>query len=152
MSKSGAKQVEGASVEAPHLDAQKGDTFPTRRDEIPWVTTPIDVGALSNNFFRVSVGNPSKRGIRKPHPGRRPRGKRVGCRTTTAPLLSTVRRNYGPTTVKASTSQTCVDSRYHQGHGIDRCPKHKRLCHSWPGLGHPVLRSSSGASRGALPA
>ena len=67
-------------------------------------------------------------------------------------LLSTVRRNYGPRTVKTSTSQTCVDSRYHQGHGINRRPKHKRLRHSWPGLSHPVLRSSSGALRGALPA
>ena len=66
MSKSGAKQVEGASVEAPHLDAQKGDTSSTRRDEIPWVTTPIDVGALSNNFFRVSVGNPQREASESP--------------------------------------------------------------------------------------
>ena len=67
-------------------------------------------------------------------------------------LLSTVRRNHGPGTVKTTTSQARMDGRYHQGHGIDRCPEHKRLRHSWPGLGHPVLRSSSGASRGALPA
>ena len=52
--------MEAASVEAPHLDAPKGDTSPTRRDEIPWVTTPIDVGALANNFFRVSVGSPQR--------------------------------------------------------------------------------------------
>ena len=50
--------MEGTSVEAPHLDAPKGDTSPTQQDEIPWVTTPIDVGALADNFFRVSVGNP----------------------------------------------------------------------------------------------
>ena len=62
----GAKQVEGASVEAPHLDAQKGDTSPTRRDEIPRVTTPIDVGALANNFFRVSVGNPQREASESP--------------------------------------------------------------------------------------
>ena len=66
MSKSGAKQVEGASVEAPHLDAPKVDTSPTRRDEIPRVTTPIDVGALANNFFRVSVGNPQREALESP--------------------------------------------------------------------------------------
>ena len=61
--------MEGASVEAPHLDAQKGDTSPTRRDEIPRVTTPIDVGALANNFFRVSVGNPQREALESPIPG-----------------------------------------------------------------------------------
>ena len=69
MSKSGAEQVEGASVEAPHLDAPKGDTSPTRQDEILWVTTPIDVGALANNFFRVSVGNPQRKALESPIPG-----------------------------------------------------------------------------------
>ena len=43
--------MEGASVEAPHLDAPKEDTFSAQRDEIPRVTTPIDVGALADNFF-----------------------------------------------------------------------------------------------------
>ena len=52
--------MEGASVEAPHLDAPKGDTSPTQWDEILWVTTPIDIGALTDNFFRVSVGNPQR--------------------------------------------------------------------------------------------
>ena len=69
MSKSGAKQVEAASVEAPHLDAPKGDTSPTQWDEIPWVTTPIDVGALTNNLFRVSVGNPQRETPESPIPG-----------------------------------------------------------------------------------
>ena len=66
MSKSGAKQVEGASVEVPHLDAPKGDTSPTQRDEILWVNTPIDVGALANNFFRVSIGNPQREAPESP--------------------------------------------------------------------------------------
>ena len=61
--------MEGASVEAPHLDAPKGDTSPTRRDEIPRVTTPIDVGALVNNFFRVSIGNPQREAPESPIPG-----------------------------------------------------------------------------------
>ena len=69
MSESGAKQVEGTSVEAPHLEAQKGDTPPTRRDEIPRDTTPIDVGALANNFFRVSIGNPQREAPESPIPG-----------------------------------------------------------------------------------
>ena len=68
MSKLGAKQVEAASVEAPHLDAPKGDTSPTRRDEIPWVTTPIDVGALADSFFKVSVGNPQREAPESPNP------------------------------------------------------------------------------------
>ena len=96
MSKSGAKQVEGASVEAPHLDAPKGDTSPTQRMKSHGFTTPIDIGALANNFFRVSIGNPSKRGTGKPHPGHRLRGKRVGCRTTMVSLLSTARHSHGP--------------------------------------------------------
>ena len=75
MSESGAKQVEGTSVEAPHLDAPKGDTSPTRWEEIPWVTTPIDVGALADNFFRVSMGNPQRETSESPIPGARPRGK-----------------------------------------------------------------------------
>ena len=59
----------GASVEAPHLDAPKGDTSPTRWDKIPWVTTPIDVRALANNFFRVSIGNPQREASESPIPG-----------------------------------------------------------------------------------
>ena len=69
MSESGAKQVEGASVEAPHLDAPKEDTSSARWDEIPWVTTPIDVGALAYNFFRVSMGNPKREASESPVPG-----------------------------------------------------------------------------------
>ena len=62
--------MEGTSVEAPHLDAPKGDTPPTRWDEIPWVTTPIDVGALADNFFRVSMGgNPQRETLESPIPG-----------------------------------------------------------------------------------
>ena len=69
MSESGAKRVEGASVEAPHLDAPKGDTPPTQWDEIPWVTTPIDIGTLADNFFRVSIGNPQRETLESPIPG-----------------------------------------------------------------------------------
>ena len=68
MSESGAKQVEGTSVEAPHLDAPKGDTSPTQWEEIPWVTMPIDVGGLTDNFFRVSMGNPQRGMLESPIP------------------------------------------------------------------------------------
>ena len=61
--------MEGASVEAPHLDAPKEDTSSARRDEIPRVTTPIDVGALADNFFRVSIGNPQREALESPIPG-----------------------------------------------------------------------------------
>ena len=61
--------MEGASFEAPHLDAQKGDTSPTQWDETPRVTTPIDIGALADNFFRVSVGNPQREASESPVPG-----------------------------------------------------------------------------------
>ena len=61
--------MEGTSVEAPHLDSPKGDTSPTQRDEILQVTTPIDVGALANNFFRVSIGNPEREASESPIPG-----------------------------------------------------------------------------------
>ena len=45
---------------------QKGDTSPTWWDEILRVTTPIDVGALANNFFRVSVGSPQREALGSP--------------------------------------------------------------------------------------
>ena len=48
MSEMRAKHIEGTSVDAPHLDAPKGDTSPTRWEEIPWVTTPIEVGGLAD--------------------------------------------------------------------------------------------------------
>ena len=48
---------------------QRGDTPPMRRDEIPQVTTPIDVGALADNFFRVSIGNPQRETLESPIPG-----------------------------------------------------------------------------------
>ena len=58
MSETRAKHIEGTSVDAPRLDAPRGDTSPTQWEEIPQVTTPIEVGGLADNFFRVSMGNP----------------------------------------------------------------------------------------------
>ena len=69
MSETGAKQVQGTSVETPHIDAPKGDTSPTQWDEIPWVTMPINVGGLADNFFRVSMGNPQREALESPIPG-----------------------------------------------------------------------------------
>ena len=61
--------MEGASVEAPHLDAPKEDISSAQRDEIPRVTTPINIGALADNFFRVSIGNPQREVSESPVPG-----------------------------------------------------------------------------------
>ena len=68
MSETRAKHVGGTSVDAPCLDAQKGDTSPTQQEEILWVTTPIEVGGLAGNFFRVSLGNPQRGALESPIP------------------------------------------------------------------------------------
>ena len=60
MSESRAKCVEGTSVDAPCLDAPRKGTSPTQWEEIPWVTTHIDLGGLVDSFFRVSMGNPQR--------------------------------------------------------------------------------------------
>ena len=57
MSDSRAKHAEDTSVDASHLDAPREGTSPTQWEEIPWVTTPIDVGDLADSLFRVSMGN-----------------------------------------------------------------------------------------------
>ena len=67
--------IEGTSVDAPGLDAPRGDTFPTQQEEILWVTTPIEVGGLADNFFRVSVGNPQRGALESPVPKCRLQGK-----------------------------------------------------------------------------
>ena len=67
MSELRAKHAEGTSVDAPHLDAPGEGTSPTQWEEIPQVTTPIDVGGLVDSLFRASIGNPQKGNIRKPH-------------------------------------------------------------------------------------
>ena len=68
ISETRAKHVEGTSVDAPCLDAPKGDTSPTQWKEIPWVTTPIEVGGLADNFFRISMGNPQRGASESPIP------------------------------------------------------------------------------------
>ena len=79
------------------------------------------------------MGKPSKRGTGKPHPRCRPRGKQVGCRTMMTSLLSTVRRNHGPRTVKTTTSQgPCGQSAIIKDMVLTDAPNIKRLCHSWP--------------------
>ena len=68
MSESRAKRIEGTSVDAPCLDAPRGDTLPTQQEEIPWVTTTIEVGGLADSFFRVSMGNPQRGASESPIP------------------------------------------------------------------------------------
>ena len=50
------------------LDAPREGTSPTQQEEIPWVTTPIDVGGLVDSLFRVSIGNPQRRTSEGPIP------------------------------------------------------------------------------------
>ena len=54
------KCAEGTSVDASCLDAPREGTSPTQQEEVPWVTTPIDVGGLADSLFRVSMGNPQR--------------------------------------------------------------------------------------------
>ena len=42
------------------LDAPGKGTSPAQWNEVPWVTTPIDVGGLVDSLFRVSIGNPPR--------------------------------------------------------------------------------------------
>ena len=60
MSDSRAKHVEGTPVDAPCLDAQREDNSLTQWDDIPWVTTPVDVGDLVDSLLRVSIRNPPR--------------------------------------------------------------------------------------------
>ena len=66
MSELRAKCVEGTSVDAPHLDAPREGTSPTQQEEIPQVTTPIDVGGLADSLCRVSMGNPQRGALESP--------------------------------------------------------------------------------------
>ena len=54
------KHAEGTSVDALHLDAPGEGTSPTQWEEVPWVTTLIDVGGLADSLYRVSMGNPQR--------------------------------------------------------------------------------------------
>ena len=55
-----AKHTESTSLDASCLDAPREGTSPTLWEEIPQVTTPIDVGGLVGRLFRVSMGNPQR--------------------------------------------------------------------------------------------
>ena len=55
-----AKRAEGTPVDASCLDAPREGTSPTQQEEIPQVTTPIDVEGLVDSLFRVSIGNPQR--------------------------------------------------------------------------------------------
>ena len=68
MSETRAKCIEGTSVDTPCLDAPRGDTSPTQQEETPWVTMPIEVGGLADNYFRVSMGNPQRGASESPVP------------------------------------------------------------------------------------
>ena len=47
-------------MDAPHLDAHREGNSPAQQDEIPWVTTPVDIQGLADSLLRVSIGNPPR--------------------------------------------------------------------------------------------
>ena len=60
MSDSRAKHMEGTPVDASCIDAPREGTSPAQWDEVPQVTTPIDVGGLVDSLFSISIGNPPR--------------------------------------------------------------------------------------------
>ena len=58
--------MEGTTVDAPHLDAHREDNSLTQWDEIPWVTTPVDVGGLADSLLRVSIRSPPRGTLESP--------------------------------------------------------------------------------------
>ena len=66
MSSPGAKPVEGTPVDAPcHITHREG-TSPTHQDDTPWVTTPIEIGGLTDSLSRVLVENPQRQTLEGP--------------------------------------------------------------------------------------
>ena len=61
--------MEGASVEAHTLMLQKGTLPLPNGMKSHRLLQPIDIGALADNFFRVSIGNPQREASESPIPG-----------------------------------------------------------------------------------
>ena len=60
MSGPGTKPIEGTPVDPPlHANHREG-TSPTHQDDTPQVTTPIEMGSLTDSLSRVLVENPQK--------------------------------------------------------------------------------------------
>ena len=53
-------------MDAPCLDIHREGNSPTRWYEVPWVTTPINIGGLVDILLRVSVENPSRQALEGP--------------------------------------------------------------------------------------
>ena len=66
MSSPGAKPVEGTPVDAPCHIAHREGTFPTCWDDTPQVTTPIEIGGLTDSMSRVLVENPQRQTLEGP--------------------------------------------------------------------------------------
>ena len=47
-------------MDVPCHDAHREDASPVQWDEVPWVTTPVDVGGLVDSLFRILIGNPAR--------------------------------------------------------------------------------------------
>ena len=66
MSGPSTKTVEGTPVDAPHHTAHREDTSPTCQDDILQVTTPIEMGGMTNSLSRVLVENPQRQTMEGP--------------------------------------------------------------------------------------
>ena len=61
-----AKPMEGTPVDAPHPTAHREGTSPTHWDDTLWVTTPIEMGSLTDSLSKVLVENPQRQTLEGP--------------------------------------------------------------------------------------
>ena len=66
MSGPSTKPMEGTPVDAPCPTTHSKGTSPTHQDDIPWVTTPIEMGSLTDSLSRVLVENPQRQSLEGP--------------------------------------------------------------------------------------
>ena len=66
MSSPSAKPVEGTPVDAPHHTTHREGTSPIHWDDTLWVTTPIEMGSLTDSLSRVLVENPQRQTLEGP--------------------------------------------------------------------------------------
>ena len=52
--------MEGTPVDPPLHTTHKEGTSPTHWDDTPWVTTPIEMGSLTDGLSRVLIENPQR--------------------------------------------------------------------------------------------
>ena len=125
MSDSRAKHMEGIPVDVPHLDGHREDNSLTWWDEIPWVTTPVDVGGLADSLLRVSIRSPLRGTSEDPttNVSHEVDELDVGPHRCLYCLQLDVVMVQDPLRYQRdTTSPALMDGCYHKGHGSRRCP------------------------------